>query len=192
MPPHLNLRILFVLTLLAVLAAVEISQEHQPSFLRPGLRLNAYVSNFADGTISVVDLIRLSTIGTIAVGPAPMGLRALSSQKQVWGVSHEGGYVWVLDAVSGRLAARIAIGAAPVTVEFSPNGRRAYVPASGANSLIEIDTSSREIVAHTRTGRRPWDARVTPDGRLVLLTDRDDSVLELFDAHTLAPAEKFL
>src|SRR5690242_3550024 len=98
MTHKLNYRLAFIGVLLTVIAIVQIEREHRPSFLRPGLHLNAYVANAGDGTISVIDLARLSTIATIPTGPSPSGLRALTSQKEIWGASSGGGYVWVLDA----------------------------------------------------------------------------------------------
>ena len=88
---RLNYRLLIPLLLIAVSATVQIMRERRPSFLRPGLRLYAFVGNAGDGTVSVVDLIRVSKIATIAVGPSPSGLRAHPKFNQVWGVSTEGG-----------------------------------------------------------------------------------------------------
>src|SRR5882757_8106379 len=89
---RLNYRLLFVALLIAASATVEIAREYRPSFLRPDLRLYAYVGNSGDGTVSVIDLIRMGNIATIVVGGAPSGLRANPTLKQVWGVSTEGGY----------------------------------------------------------------------------------------------------
>src|SRR5205823_856344 len=36
------------------------------------------------------------------------------------------------------------------------------------------------------TGRRPWLARLAPSGRLLLVPNRDDSTLQIFDAQTMA------
>ena len=86
MSRRLNYRLLFVLLLIVVAATVEIIRERRPSFLRPDLRLYAFIGNAGDGTVSVVDLVRLKEIGTIPVGPAPSGLRAHPKFAQVWGV----------------------------------------------------------------------------------------------------------
>src|ERR1700693_246853 len=143
---RLNYRLVFLVVVLAAVAFVQITREHRPSFLRPGLHLNAYVANAGDGTLSVVDLARLSTVATIPVGPGPSGLRTLASRKEIWGASSAGGYVWVLDAAAAKISNRIAVGAAPLAVEFSPDARRAYVAASGSNVLVAIDTDTKQIV----------------------------------------------
>ena len=99
---RLNYRLLIVALLILGLAAIEIAREYRPSFLRPGLRLYAYVGNAGDGTVSVIDLIRVGKIATIAVGPAPSGLRANPELNQVWGVSTDGGYAFVIDTPLAR------------------------------------------------------------------------------------------
>src|SRR6202142_4216802 len=102
MPRRLNYRLMIAAIAIVALATVEIARESGPSFLRPGLRLYAFVGNAGDGTVSVIDLIRLSKIATIPVGPSPSGLRAHPTLNQVWGVSTEGGYAFVLEPATGR------------------------------------------------------------------------------------------
>ena len=67
---RLNPRLIFLAVLLVALAAGEIAREHRPSLLRPGAHLYAYIANAGDGTVSVIDLAKLSTVATIPVGGA--------------------------------------------------------------------------------------------------------------------------
>src|SRR5258708_4649106 len=182
MSGRLNYRLLVTTILIVASATVEIAQERRPSFLRPGLRLYAFVANAGDGTVSVVDLIRVSKIATIAVGPAPSGLRAHPKFNQIWGVSTEGGYAFAIDSASGQILARIPVGQSPFALDFSPDGNRAYVAASGSSTLVAIDCRTGQIVGRARTGRRPWLARVTPDGKQIVVPKRQDSTLQTFEA----------
>lgn len=181
-----NFRLIFVALVLSGLTAREIALEERPSFLRPGLKLCAYVANVGDGTVSVVDLVSLAVRATIPVGAGPAGLRAHPNRAEIWGVSTDGGYVWVLDAPTDLVVSRISVGAAPFALDFSPDGRKAYVTASGADTLVAIDCASRQIVGRAHTGKRPLVARVTPDGKNVVVVNRDDATLQVFDAATLA------
>jgi YVTN family beta-propeller protein len=182
----INFRLIFIAVLLITLAAREIALEQRPSFLRPGLKLCAYVANVGDGTISVVDLVKLAVRATVPVGTAPAGLRTHPTRAEIWGVSTDSGTVWVLDAATDRVVARIAVGASPYALDFSPDGRMAYVTASGNDALVAIDCASRQIVARARTGKRPMRARVTPDAKSVVVVNRDDSTLQVFDAASLS------
>jgi YVTN family beta-propeller protein len=182
----LNYRLIIIALVLIALTAREIALEQRPSFLRPGLKLCAYVANAGDGTVSVVDLVTLGVRATVPVGVTPAGLRTHPTRAEIWGVSTDGGYVWVLDAKTDRVVARISVGASPLALDFSPDGRKAFVTAAGADALVAIDCASRQIVGRARTGKRPLVARVTPDGKNVLAVNRDDATLQVFDATTLA------
>src|SRR5215831_13091478 len=118
-------RVAFLLFVLSLGALVVLLREHRPSFLRPDLHSNAYVS-MAAGEVAVVDLVKNSTIARVRVGPDAAELRAHPSQKEVWGVSPAGGYVWVLDASRNQVSAKIASGGNPYTIDFSPDGKLAY------------------------------------------------------------------
>ena len=56
-----HFRAYFVLAVLFGAGVILLLREHRPSFLRPGLRLNAYVST-ADGSVTVVDLVKLADL----------------------------------------------------------------------------------------------------------------------------------
>src|SRR3984957_1649466 len=125
MSRRLNYRLLIVALGIVISATVEIAREYRPSFLRPGLRLYAFAGNWGDGTVSVIDLIRVAKIATIAVGPTPSGLRAHPTLNQIWGVSTEGGYAFVIalstsstGASAGQVSARIPVGTSPFAVDF--------------------------------------------------------------------------
>lgn len=182
-----NYRALFLLVLLLGLGATLLLREHRPSILRPGLRLRAYVST-ADGVVAVVDLVRLAVVARVPVGPTLSGLREHPTRPEIWGVSTIGGFVWVLDAATNQIAARIPVGAAPYAVDFSPDGLRAYVTASGANTLLVIDCQTRKIAGQTGTGAgsEPVLARSTPDGKRILVVNRREGTLRVYDATSLA------
>jgi len=185
MASRLNLRLILLLVLLLASAARQVAKEDRPSLLRPGLRMYAYVANVADGTVSAVDLVGLRTVVTIPVGPSPSGIRAHPTREEIWGVSTEGGFVWVIDAPTGQVAARIEVGAGPYAIDFSPDGSRAYVAASRTGQAVAIDCATRQVVARARVGNGPWIARVTPDGKLLVVPNRADNTVTLLDAETL-------
>src|SRR5882672_10699660 len=62
-----NFRVYFLLAALALGGLILLLREHRPSFLRPGLRLYAYVTT-ADGSITVVDLVKLKAFSHMYVG----------------------------------------------------------------------------------------------------------------------------
>src|SRR6516164_4615017 len=161
-------RALFLCTILLIASIFVLAREHRPSFLRPGLRLYAYVST-ADDAVSVVDLVKLATVAHVPIGGSISAMREHPTRAELWGVSSSGGFAWVLDSRTSQIAARIPVGALPYSIDYSPDGKRVYVPASGSNTLTAIDCGTRQIVSHASTGTQPVAARVSPDGKLVLV-----------------------
>lgn len=185
MKSWLSPRLVVALVLLAAAGACEVARERRPTYLRPGVHLDAYVGNLADGTVTVVDLAKLAAIATVAVGPGPACLRAHPTRDEVWGVSGEGGYAWVLESATNRLT-RIPVGLQPVALDFSPDGRRAYVACAGSGTVVAIDCATRRVIARGRAGKHPSDIRATPNGKWLLVANREDATVTLLDAASLA------
>jgi YVTN family beta-propeller protein len=180
-----NPRVLILAVALLVGSIVLLAGEHRPSFLRPDLRLNAYVTT-TDGQLAVVDLVRLRAVSHVAIGPGLSGMREHPTRAEVWGVSSQGGYVWVLDARSNQLSARLPVGPLPYVVDFSADGDRAYTTSSGSDTLLAIDCQTHAVVARAQTGHEPVLARVAPDGKTILVLNRGNASLGIHDAATLA------
>src|SRR5260370_7624823 len=161
-------RIVFLFAILFIAAIFVIAREHRPSFLRPGLRLYAYVST-ADGAVSVVDLVKLATVAHVPVGGDISAMREHPTRAEIWGVSSSGGFAWVLNSRTSQIIARVTVGALPYSMDFSPDGRRLYVPASGNNTLLPIDCSTRQVVGPTARQTHPLAPPLSPHRHLPLL-----------------------
>jgi len=168
-----------------VAGAVLILRQQGPSFLRPGLRLNAYVST-AEGSITVVDLVKLAVTARVPVGPALSGMREHPLRPEIWGLSSTGGYAWVLNARVNQITTRVAVGALPFALDFSRDGNRVFTTSSGSDALLAIDCQSHAVVARAKTGSEPVLARVTPDGKSILVVNRKDGTLGIHDGESLA------
>jgi len=131
-------RIVFAASGLLIAAVIVLAREHRPSFLRPGLRLYAYVST-ADNAVSVVDLVKLATVAHVPIGGNISAMREHPTRAEVWGVSSQGGFAWILDSRTSQIAARIPVGSLPYSLDFSPHGERVYIPASASNTLSVVD-----------------------------------------------------
>ena len=156
-----NFRVYFLLAALAFGGLTLLLREHRPSFLRPGLRLYAYVTT-ADGSVTVVDLVKLKAFSHFYLGPGLSGLREHPTRSEIFGVSSAGGYVWILDPRINQVTARIPVGPLPFAVEFSRDGKWLYTTTSGNDTLLALDAQSHAIVARAATGHEPVLARLRP------------------------------
>jgi DNA-binding beta-propeller fold protein YncE len=183
MPHFRNFRVYFVLVVLLISAAVLALREHRPSFLRPNLHMYAYVST-DDGSLTVVDLIALRTIGRIAIGSAIADLREHPARPEIWGASGTGGYLFVVDPRSNQIT-RVPVGPLPYSLDFSPKGDRVYTTASGSDQLVAVDVASRQVYGRAHTNAEPVQARLMPDGKNIVVVNRRASVISIHDARTL-------
>src|SRR6266571_6643461 len=136
-----NFRVYFLTVVLGIGGLIVLLREHRPSFLRPDLHLCAYVTT-ADGSVTVVDLVKLKAVARIAVGPSLSGMREHPSRAEILGLSSAGGYIWILDARAYQVSARIAVGPLPYALDFSADGKRSYTTTSGNDTLLDIDVQS--------------------------------------------------
>src|SRR5260370_24786298 len=83
-------RVIALTAVLLVGVATLLLREPRVSFLRPGLRLNAYVST-ADGSVAVVDLVRLRAVARVGVGAGPSGMLGHPDGGEVGGGASDGG-----------------------------------------------------------------------------------------------------
>src|SRR5580704_16415766 len=180
-----NFRMYFLLGVLVIGGVVLLVREHRPSFLRPGLRLCAYVSA-SDGNVTVIDLVRLAAVARIPVGQGLSGMREHPSRAEVWGVSSAGGFAWMINARVNQVTARIPVGPLPYAIDFSRDGGTLYTTSAGSDTLLAIDCQTRAVLARRRTGSEPVLAHVTPDGKSVLVLNHRDATLGIHDAATLA------
>ncbi len=183
--PTKNFRAYFLLAALSIAGFMVLLREHRPSFLRPGLRLYAYVTT-GDGNVTVVDLVKLKAFSRLYAGPGLSGMREHPTRAEIFGISSTGGYVWILNTRANQITAHIPVGPLPYALDFSPDGTKLFTTTSGNDTLLALDVQSRAIIARARTGREPVMAHVTPDGKTVLVVNRRDGSLGIHDAATLA------
>src|ERR1700748_976407 len=180
-----NIRAIILVAALLVGAAITVARQRRPSFLPPGLRLNAYVTT-QDGNVNVIDLVNLRSVASVPVGPALPGLREHPTRPEIWGVSTQDGYVFVLGALADQVIARIPVGPAPYALEFSPDGSIVYTTSSGSDRIVAINAETHAVVGSAQNGRPPVLARLAPDKKTLVVLNHDDATLGVYDASTLA------
>ncbi|NNE71531.1 MAG: T9SS type A sorting domain-containing protein [Rhodothermales bacterium] len=134
----------------------------------------AYVTNFADHTVSVLDLtVSPPTIqATIPVGLNPTGIAVSPNGSKVFVAQKTSQSVSIIDANEASLAfnqpvdqIRLGSESGPEDVEAGPDGTKLYVGGLGGIYVIELDPTSPdfESVKHVSESGTE-DVEVGPDG----------------------------
>jgi YVTN family beta-propeller protein len=154
-----------------VLALLAISISALPAQAQPF----ACVSNYADNTVSVIDIASNAVTATVQVGQGPIGVAITPDGIRAYVTNSRDGTVSVIDLASNSVVATVPVGVAPDKVAITPDGAFAYVAniseyPSGTLSVINV--ASNMVVATVALGGAfPYGLAVSPDGAYVYVAD---------------------
>ena len=78
----------------------------------------------------------------------------------------------------------------PTFVSVSPDDRRLYVACNASDALQVVDAGTLELLRAVPTGHGAYNVEPSPDGRWVIVTNKKDRSVSLFDAATLTEAAR--
>jgi YVTN family beta-propeller protein len=162
----------------------------------------AYVPNFNDQSVSIINGGTHSVLSTVSVGNGPYGVAVNPSGSLVYIGNRNDGTVSVIDTSTGQVTATIAL--SPVTdntgtsqpqfpwgIAFNPSGTRAYVATNDGNSggaTAVIDTSSNTEIAEIQTpsynSGLPEQPVVSADGSRLFVGYLGSSSVNVYDTST--------
>jgi gliding motility-associated-like protein len=130
----------------------------------------AYVTNFNNGTLTIVNTATNSFVTNINVNTTPEGISVSPDGTKAY-ITNEGiNTVSVFNAANNSLQTTIPVGTTPWGICTSPDGSLVYVANSGANTLSVISTASNTVIKTITVGVAPWDVVISPNGKQVYVT----------------------
>ncbi len=149
------------------------------SLLLPGLAWaqNAYIPNFDDGTVSVIDTVTNTVSATITlpstfpegVAVTPDGSKVLITSRagnQVTGDQNNGALT-IIDTATNRVAAQLTTAPGPIGVAITPNGQKAYFVTSnslGTTDLFSVDLTTNTLAPVAQLPDQAFSLVLSPDG----------------------------
>src|SRR5271157_3049767 len=131
----------------------------------------AYITNYGNNNVSVIDTVTNTVIATVNVGTGPGGVAVTLDETKVYVVNVWDSTVSVIDTGTNTVTATVNVGTFPVGVAVSPNGTEAYVANYGDNNVSVIDTGTNTVIAKVNVGKGPGGVAVTPDGTKVYVAN---------------------
>ena len=138
----------------------------------------AYVTNFNDGTVSVIDLGSLAVTAAIPVGQSPRRIVADAATHRIYVTqSTSPGHVSVIDGTTNGIVASIAVGDDPRGIAANFLIGEVYVTNLAGNTVSVISTATNTVVATIAVGNGP-SAPTSNDilKKLYVTNDNDDTV----------------
>lgn len=132
----------------------------------------AYVGNFKDNTVSVIDTASGTVVATVAVAAGPHGM-AVASDGRLLYVSGDGSSTLsVLDTITNRVARAIEVGKAPHGVAIAPDGRLLLVAVNGEDRIAFVDTATQAVVGRVGVAK-PHTIAIRPDGKVAYIASQE-------------------
>jgi YVTN family beta-propeller protein len=95
----------------------------------------AYVGNFKDNTVSVIDTAAGAVVATIPVAPGPHGMTMTTDGRWVYVSSDGASVVSVIDTASDRVTGTIEVGKSPHGVTLVPGKGLLLVVVNGEDRI---------------------------------------------------------
>ena len=132
----------------------------------------AYVGNFKDNSVSVIDTAAGSVIATVPVAAGPDGIVVTRDGRAVYISGSSASSLSVIDTATDRNVQPIETGKGPQGLALTPDGRSLLVAVNGEDRVALIDTATRTIVA-TLPVSKPHTIAVTPDGKRAYVSSQE-------------------
>jgi len=158
--PRLTFRLLCAITALAVAAGAAAAGPQ------------AYVGNFKDNTVSVIDIGTGTVIATLPVVSGPHGMTQTPDGRTVYISGDNSSEVSVIDTASNRVTRTIEVGKTPHGLAMTPDGRTLLVGVYGDDRIAFVDTTSNAVVGSV-TVAKPHTIAVRPDGQVAYIASQE-------------------
>ena len=145
----------------------------------------AYIANFKQDSITVIDLDSNTCVATISTQHEPQGITVAPNGERFYVGNYGASSVTVFDARNYESIADIPVGSHPVGMGVSPDGSQLYVATQKGGGVTVIDCLRNKRVADINIGPNTLDVSVNPVDGTVYAANCDDNAVYVID-----PTEK--
>jgi YVTN family beta-propeller protein len=132
----------------------------------------AYVGNFKDNSVSVIDTDAGKVVATVPVGTGPHGMAVSPDGRNVYVSGDLASTVSVIDTTSDRVAQTIEVGKAPHGLAMKSDGKILLVAVFGEDRVAFVDTSTRAVIG-TVAVAKPHTIAIRPDDKVAYIASQE-------------------
>jgi DNA-binding beta-propeller fold protein YncE len=148
----------------------------------------AAVTNGADGTVTLIDLMTLRAIKEVPIGGSPTAIGASPLSGALYVGDARSGTISVIDPAKQQVSAHMDGKPGLTMIRFAPGGRFGFVTVPSANVVEVIDSSNATIVSTIDIPKKPDQVTFTETFAYVRSADADTvTMIRLAD---LGPGRK--
>lgn len=150
-----------------------------------------FISNEADGTVSVVDPERAVVVASVDVGSRPRGLGLSPDGARLYVAIGNENLIAAVDTTSLEVVQRIPAGSDPEAFAVHPNGHL-YVSNEDEGTATVIDPTNGQHLAVLKVGIEPEGVAASHAGDWVIVTAESTSTLHFFSVPSHTPDKTLL
>jgi YVTN family beta-propeller protein len=132
----------------------------------------AYVGNFKDSTVSVIDTGTERVVATVPVAAGPDGIIVAPGGRSVFVSGSSASTVSEIDASTDRVARNIDVGKGPQGLAMTTDGKWLLVAVNGDDRVAFVDTTAHGVSA-TVPVPKPHTIAIRPDGRQAYVASQE-------------------
>src|SRR4029434_9465694 len=127
------------------LALAACAQMMQPA--APTQPAKAYVSNFKDNTVSVIDTDAGKVVATVPVAAGPHGMAITRDGRTVYVSGDGSSSLDVIDTTVDKVVTTIEVRKTPHGIALTPDNRVLLVTVYDENRVVFIDTATQSVIS---------------------------------------------
>ncbi len=131
----------------------------------------AYVANFKDNTVAVMDAGSGKVKASIPVAAGPHGMVISSDGLRLYVSSDGSSVVEVIDTEGSRVIATIEVGKTPHGLALTPDDKMLLVAVNGEDRIAFVDTGTKTVAA-TVPVPKPHTVSIRPETRTAYVTSQ--------------------
>jgi YVTN family beta-propeller protein len=144
-----------------------------------------YVANESSNSISVIDAVKFTPVGTIdARGHSTHDLALTRDGKRLFATNLASGRVSVVDTDTLETIASIYTAARAHVVAVTNDSRQVWVANIGNDTVSIIDVASYRILGTIHTGAGPTGLTFSRDGKFAYVSHQGDRTVAVVDTET--------
>ncbi|MGX9367111.1 YVTN family beta-propeller repeat protein [Desulfoplanes sp. PS50] len=145
-----------------------------------------FVSNVTDSSLTVINRFLGQVVGSIAVGPAPMGLVSSPGGERLYVASYGGQCISVVDVAAEQVVDSFGnLGRAPTELALSADGELLFVANPASDCVTIIDTAMGQPVRVVDVGRNPSGIVFDAERNRVYVANTGSGTLSVIDGNSL-------
>ncbi len=141
----------------------------------------AYITNYGDSSIQVINIKTNQIVAIIKVGDRPDGICISPDGKRAYVSNWSSSTVSVINTQKNIVITNIPVGYQPIGICVSIDGTKVYVANQFSNTVSVISTLTNQLINNINVGNQPIGVCASPDGTKLYVSNWSDNNISIIN-----------